>query len=853
MDLQFNESLVGTEIEGFQITRFLGVGGMGAAFRAIQIDLGRQVCLKFLKSDGLSDRENLERFKREARVLSRLQHPNIVSCYSFGLVANFYPYLVLEYVEGESLRELLIEQKPDWQQVCRIMEDVCNALEHAHQNGFVHRDIKPENIMLASTPEGRIPKIIDFGLAGKLSGCEISVATLTAAGTLMGSVNYMAPESFRGERANRSLDVYAAGCVLYEMISGATPFQADTPMAVMYKHTNEQLPPLQELAAPESVRSALQKLIWRSTEKDPAERLESCAHMAAGLEGVRLKYSDRAPESPKASSASKSPWLPGVCVVLALIAGCGASLYLSSARTQRAPEGAAHDHASSAKQLQISEAVALQTQAVILSNRWNSCVEIAAQRTSRSQLYEQTGQFLDQLQSKLWSKGSELNQTESEMSDLLQKLSDSLGNTGRSLNVLKEQSLASRVVALQCDLAVCFGCYDAAYFIMDHHCVLPSGFRISHQSDQDLVEFIETAWAARKRVPDSWIQKRIRPVMGRCMKFAALQRILPAYVVEYAQRDLWSPDLVSIACELNEVYAIPALSVFAIAEADPERRGKVLERLDWMFSQHPMYRADVPADLLADLFMKVGKPQRAISLLQNSRCRSSQSADYQQYCLEATVLIDAFSQLGRGAECKKTWDQFRTSRAWQSFKSVWLTPNERQPSNVPSICAHLQDAALFSAIYHDDALAKSIESDLQQWLLSKKKQDLGYEMQVYYLLRHCSTLKHFESSYPLAVVLNDCFQAPSLDVFFHCAPPLELGYRQWLRGRGAEGRKNVARAISLLPSVVLESKVGGAVAYVEERIPWLEQMGYAREAASIRLSCQRSKGGQTGKTGQVQR
>lgn len=297
-----DESLIGQTIDGrFLITSYLGMGAMGSAFCATQLDLNRDVCIKFLKGDVLRDHDAIARFKREARALASMQHPNIVRCYAFGLLNQFYPYLAMELIEGQSLKQVICQQPMTWQRTVSIMIQACSALSYAHEHGFVHRDVKPENIMLTRDGECEIAKIVDFGLVGKRPGEQV-VATLTDPHSLVGTVNYMAPEAFIGKTADQSLDVYALGCVMYEALTGRLPFDADNSIAVMFKHANEKLPQLPSSIKPDKVRRELQEIIWKSTAVDPANRFTSCTEFSARLEEIF---------EPQPVSADDLPYISG--------------------------------------------------------------------------------------------------------------------------------------------------------------------------------------------------------------------------------------------------------------------------------------------------------------------------------------------------------------------------------------------------------------------------------------------------------------------------------------------------------------------------------------------------------------
>lgn len=278
--VNFDDSLIGKCVDGrYLITAPLGVGGMGTAYKATQIDFGRSVCVKFLKGDFLSDTEAVARFKREARVMGTLRHKNIVECFAFGLYMNVYPYLVMEFIAGTPLSELAKTESLSWPRVCLIVAQVCDALSYAHHRGFVHRDVKPQNVMITDLDGDDHIKVVDFGLVGKNQG-ELLFDTLTDPGSILGTVNYMPPEAFRGPVKSPTCDVYAVGCLLYEMLSGNPPFDADNSIAVMYKHSHERLPELPKHIAAEPIRNSLEQVIWTATSVDPSDRFAGCDEIA---------------------------------------------------------------------------------------------------------------------------------------------------------------------------------------------------------------------------------------------------------------------------------------------------------------------------------------------------------------------------------------------------------------------------------------------------------------------------------------------------------------------------------------------------------------------------------------------
>lgn len=277
--VKLDEQLVGRTVDGILITGFIGAGGMGVAFRGVQKDLKREVCIKFMKQEHLSDKESVYRFRREARALARLRHKHIVSCYSVGVLDRVYPYIVTEFVTGKSLRQVLEDGPLELERAIRIVKEVCEALSYIHSHGLIHRDVKPENIMLTNSDEQETVKLLDFGLVGKTSTSTLE-GTLTDPRSLIGTVNYMPPEAFMGKGAERGQDVYAVGCVLHELLTGSIPFLADNPIAVMHRHFNEQLPPLPAKFKHPGVRNVLDAIVEKATAVDPNERFGSCAEIS---------------------------------------------------------------------------------------------------------------------------------------------------------------------------------------------------------------------------------------------------------------------------------------------------------------------------------------------------------------------------------------------------------------------------------------------------------------------------------------------------------------------------------------------------------------------------------------------
>ncbi|MEZ4365518.1 MAG: protein kinase [Kofleriaceae bacterium] len=265
----------------YQVRAPLGKGGMGTVYRAWQLSVDREVALKVVHGKLAADRTAAKRFLREARLASRLSQPNIVNVYDFGQTDDGVLYLVMELLRGRTLgAELKGERRLATKRALTIALQLCDALEAAHAQTIIHRDLKPGNIVILDEPPGRdLIKVLDFGLAKSLLTDTSSRVTNTDA--ILGTPLYMAPESVQGQPADHRTDLYALGCLLYEMLSGAPPFVDSSVNLVMAKHMTEAPAPL-----PVFVPAPLRELALRLLAKDPAERPQSAAEVRAALEAV---------------------------------------------------------------------------------------------------------------------------------------------------------------------------------------------------------------------------------------------------------------------------------------------------------------------------------------------------------------------------------------------------------------------------------------------------------------------------------------------------------------------------------------------------------------------------------------
>ena len=234
---------IGITLEGkYRIESRIGAGGMATVYRATRLMIGDVVAVKILHADTLREPGAPERFRREAQAAARLKHNNVVTVHDFGVAGDGTIYLVMEFVEGESLRRLIERGGPlPPAEAAEILDQVCAALDSAHAQGVVHRDLKPDNIIVSRRPAGLHVAVLDFGIA-RLQDMA-GVGPLTQQGNLVGTPHYMSPEQCLGEEIDGRTDIYSLGVVLYEMLAGVVPFDATTLMAVAVQHVNDAPPP----------------------------------------------------------------------------------------------------------------------------------------------------------------------------------------------------------------------------------------------------------------------------------------------------------------------------------------------------------------------------------------------------------------------------------------------------------------------------------------------------------------------------------------------------------------------------------------------------------------------------------
>lgn len=284
--------MIGTTIENrFLIHSLIGEGGMAEVYRASHQAVDLNVAVKVLKKDANFSESDIERFKREARALNSLFHPNIVKVYSFGFLETGQAYLVLDLLEGKSLEEIILgkeEYSLSWSM--EVFLQICKGLSCAHEQSIIHRDLKPSNIMIVDSEEdGSFVKLLDFGIA-KSSAPKDGEQRLTRKGAIFGSPLYMSPEQISGKELSLASDIYSLGCLMYESLTGSPPFQGDTMIITFVKHMQEQAEPFSAHGLADYPKE-LEELVFQCMEKEPAKRMQTAGEVVLALEKILAKNS----------------------------------------------------------------------------------------------------------------------------------------------------------------------------------------------------------------------------------------------------------------------------------------------------------------------------------------------------------------------------------------------------------------------------------------------------------------------------------------------------------------------------------------------------------------------------------
>jgi serine/threonine protein kinase len=299
----------------YELLELLGQGGMGAVYRARRRHIGDEVAVKLLLQKYLAGEEATERFRREARAAAMLRHPNVVAIHDFsdGRQSESPPYIVMELVEGTSLRTLFRDEgKISPERTVSLFRGICAGVGAAHRRGIIHRDLKPDNIIVAvpdGAGESETVKVIDFGIV-KL--CETDMSTLTQAGALIGTPFYMSPEQCLGEELDVRSDVYSLGAILYEMLGGRPPFTAPTPTAVLAKHLTDIPVPLDELGVAPAFGVVCQRALAKTREHryQTVDEFYADLFRASGAAEASVATKPQVLSSHAAQTLVETPWHP---------------------------------------------------------------------------------------------------------------------------------------------------------------------------------------------------------------------------------------------------------------------------------------------------------------------------------------------------------------------------------------------------------------------------------------------------------------------------------------------------------------------------------------------------------------
>ena len=329
----------GSDFGGYRIEGVLGRGGMAAVYRAYEESLDRVVALKVLPAELLHDASFAERFRREARVAAKLEHPHVVPIHAYG-IENGRPWMALRLIHGGSLSDLLKKGRLEGQRAVAILRDIGDALDYAHQQGVIHRDVKPHNVLLDE--RGRA-YLADFGIARMLE----SSSHITATGMIQGTPAYMAPEQVEGKTLGPACDVYAMGIMAYECFTGRVPFTGTTPVSILMKHVTQPPP----LPSADEVAPPLSGALYKCLAKAPGERWATADAFVDALErGLRGETTVVLPQPDTPATATPAPpptapssnravlWGAGIALAAAIVLVAGGAVAWWAMRGSPAPQ-----------------------------------------------------------------------------------------------------------------------------------------------------------------------------------------------------------------------------------------------------------------------------------------------------------------------------------------------------------------------------------------------------------------------------------------------------------------------------------------------------------------------------------
>jgi serine/threonine protein kinase len=278
------DPFINTVLDGkYLIEEAIGKGGMGLVYRARHVNFNRQFAIKILKNELVSDPQAIKRFRNEANAAGMIRHPNAITISDFNITTDGAAYLVMDYVEGRSLRDILKKEgRQSYQRTISLISQVCDAAAAAHRKGIIHRDLKPDNIMVEKLEDdSEMVRVLDFGIA-KLSQNPAYSENITVGGAILGSPYYMSPEQCDGRHLDNRSDIYSLGIILYELLVGKVPFRAQTPWGLVKMHCSAAPQPIRNYRA--DIPPALENAILKALAKDPKDRQQSALELRKELE-----------------------------------------------------------------------------------------------------------------------------------------------------------------------------------------------------------------------------------------------------------------------------------------------------------------------------------------------------------------------------------------------------------------------------------------------------------------------------------------------------------------------------------------------------------------------------------------
>ena len=291
-------TLVGTTLNNrYEVVEKIGEGGFGSIYRAKQIQMGRDVALKVLNPEMCKDPKLVERFRREARSACNLRDPHTIITYDFDQTSDGVLYMAMELLKGKSLYDVLEEEgRISPERVVHILDHCCSSLGEAHGQGIVHRDIKPENIILEDREEPDYVKILDFGIAKIVSGDAADAAVaLTAVGQTLGTLEYMSTEQLMGKPLDGRSDIYALGCLAYELLTGQLPFEGDIPGEIIKGHMQKPPSPVRQVAPDAAIPAELERIVDKMLAKNRDERYLDVLSLRQELAALAMNEFGAAP------------------------------------------------------------------------------------------------------------------------------------------------------------------------------------------------------------------------------------------------------------------------------------------------------------------------------------------------------------------------------------------------------------------------------------------------------------------------------------------------------------------------------------------------------------------------------